>query len=289
MQCDVPIGVFASLLCSSWSDMSLKAAWDFLNGGFVAGIAGAFFGAMAAARIAERSKLRDELTKEIRSANAAMSMSFTICNAFLALKRQHVRDVWAAYVEEKRRITASLFRSGFGVSRGQAIRLHMDMRLLNAPSVPIDSLQKFALEGAGVAGRAAHTVAQIAQSVNDLHKLMEHRNSLLVKFKVWREANDPDLVARYMGFPLHGGDTDTEYPDTLEGIARTVDDLIFFSKSLCQDLRVHALAKQNIFKLSNLKDPPAVSDVDFAKAKAGGLLPKDSNYPDWETAFPAAR
>src|ERR1700761_3778509 len=72
-------------------------------------LAGAFGGAWAAQRIAESSKLRDELVKEIRNTNAAASILYGIANAHLGLKKQFVKALYDNYRDEQTR--HSLFQA----------------------------------------------------------------------------------------------------------------------------------------------------------------------------------
>ena len=75
-----------------------------LNSNFTAALAGAFAGAMAAQRIGDRSKQRDILLREIRSTNAAIVVSLTICNAGLALKKQFIKDIHETYTTKKKEL-----------------------------------------------------------------------------------------------------------------------------------------------------------------------------------------
>jgi bifunctional pyridoxal-dependent enzyme with beta-cystathionase and maltose regulon repressor activities len=67
----------------------------FFNSNFitslVGALAGAGAGALAAQHIVERSKLRDELLREMRNTNAAIALAFSVTNTFLALKHQHIK------------------------------------------------------------------------------------------------------------------------------------------------------------------------------------------------------
>src|SRR5689334_19372520 len=69
---------------------------------FIVAGTGAFAGAYGAQIITERSKLREELTKEIRNTNAAISISFGICNFLLSMKHQHVKDLKEKYDAQRK-------------------------------------------------------------------------------------------------------------------------------------------------------------------------------------------
>ena len=82
----------------AWLEAALNSAFSIaLVGGFV----GAVGGALGAQHIAERAKRREDLLKELRNTNAATIVSFAICNAALALKKQHVRPMHEQFAKEK--------------------------------------------------------------------------------------------------------------------------------------------------------------------------------------------
>ncbi len=72
----------------------LSSVWLFLNSQFaltlIGTISAAFAGAYGAHWIIERNKRREEWQRELRITNAAIMVSFEICNSFLSLKIQRV-------------------------------------------------------------------------------------------------------------------------------------------------------------------------------------------------------
>ena len=73
----------------SWLDkFNLDVISNSLNSQFasslIGALAGAFAGAWAAKKIADRGKLQEQLLAQIRNTNAAIIVSFSICNTALA-------------------------------------------------------------------------------------------------------------------------------------------------------------------------------------------------------------
>ena len=70
---------------------------DFLNSTFFLTLTGtfiaAFAGAYGAQYIIEKIKKKENLIKEIRNTNAALTTAFSICNTSLSLKKQHVKSL----------------------------------------------------------------------------------------------------------------------------------------------------------------------------------------------------
>ena len=83
----------------------LSSVWLFLNSQFALTLIGTLFAAFAGAYgahwIIERNKRRDEWLRELRITNAAIMVSFEICNSFLSLKGQQVRDLGFQYNRDK--------------------------------------------------------------------------------------------------------------------------------------------------------------------------------------------
>lgn len=64
-------------------------------------LAGAGVGAFKAQYIAARNKRHDDLLKEVRAANAACTMAFSITDSFITIKRDIVRPLIEKFTKEK--------------------------------------------------------------------------------------------------------------------------------------------------------------------------------------------
>ena len=89
----------------------LSSVWLFLNSQFALTLIGTFFAAFAGAygahTIIERNRRREEWQRELRITNAAIMVSFEICNSFLALKGQHVKGLGFHYNRDKNSFSRS--------------------------------------------------------------------------------------------------------------------------------------------------------------------------------------
>jgi hypothetical protein len=82
-----------------------QSSKDFFNSNFFTAIAGAcagaFAGAIAAQRIVERGKERGEILTEIRNTSAATVVALSLCNTFLAIKKQQVKRLKELFDAQK--------------------------------------------------------------------------------------------------------------------------------------------------------------------------------------------
>jgi hypothetical protein len=113
--------------------------------------------------------------------------------------------------------------------------------------------------------------------------VITRRNELIESYKTSALPVNK-LLALYFGFPM-SGQTNQEYPDTIEAIYRQADDGIFFSSQLCAELSEHADQLSTAFKKRFGKGAPRVTKPDFAKAKDAELMPNDADYADWINMF----
>lgn len=281
----------------AWSALSPWMTWDsvkaFSNSAFttslIGALSGAFAGAAAAQRVAERSKLRDELTKEIRNTNAAITLAFSAVNGVLAIKKQHVRELKATYDAECARHADYVAKRSVGLIQGNApYELNADFRSMPLMSPPVETVQEIVFGRLSASGRPLSAVAALAEAIKSLNTAITKRNELIDLFKHHRFPPGADLPALYLGIPYAEGQRNQEYGDTVTAIALHTDDAIFFGHLLCRDLREHGLkvVERNKATLKGL--PLRVTDVDFKLAREGNLLPAESNYPTWFTAFQPA-
>lgn len=265
------------------------AGWHFLNSNiviaFVGGFTGAIGGALGAQRIVERSRKREERLKELRYTNAAIMVAHTICNAALAIKKQHVRPMREAF--QKLREDLEAFKKKWHANQiapDVEFRLQMDMRTYPAPILPVETLKHVVFQELSAVGRPLALVAVIEQSLIGLESAIAKRDQLIQKFASG-EIPEKNHMHYYFGLPLPGGHLNQEYPDLVEAIYSYTDDLAFFSYQLCNDLMKHGANVREALTKKPTKRLPNVSEADFSGPLMSGLLPPDSHYGEWVNAF----
>ncbi|RFC35612.1 MAG: hypothetical protein DID92_2727743994 [Candidatus Nitrotoga sp. SPKER] len=253
----------------------------FFNSVFFTSIAGAFAGAYGAQRIAERSKYREQMLKEMRDTNAAIMIAFGICNSLLSVKKQHVKSLKEDFDFQKAALLEHHKKVNIGqISRDEIFDFRTDLMTLSLPPLPVDILQGQLFEKLSLVGRPLSLATTLSQSVHSLNASLEKRNQLIDVYK----ASGGVTPVLYFGLP-HNNQTDANYPSVIDAIFKQADDIIFFSQLLCKDLSEHGnqLAKQ--FKTKFGKGAPKISEPDFSKAEELGLMPNISSYADWLTMF----
>lgn len=265
------------------------AGWQFLNSNIaiavIGGFAGAIGGALGAQRIVERSRKREERLKELRYTNAAIMVAHTICNAALALKKQHVQPMREAFLKSRAELDAfKEKRTAKQIAPDIEFRLQMDLRTYPAPILPIETLKHVVFQELSAVGRPLALVAVIEQSLIGLTSAIAKRDQLIQKFASG-EFPENRHAHYYFGLPFPEGHVNQEYPDTAEAIYSYIDDLAFFGYQLCNDLMKHGAKVREALTKKPSKQLPNVSEVDFSGPKKSGLLPPESQYGDWVNAF----
>lgn len=267
-----------------------SALWNGLNGfgnsAFITSLAGAFAGAYGAQRIALKSKIRDEVIKEIKEANSGIMLALTITNLGVALKKQHVRRLKNSYDEDLRRAADHTegLRSG-SIDRTTQLSLTMDFAFLQKISPPIKYLEEIVLGKLSTAGRFVATVTALGDAITNLNEALQKRNDLIADYKAKRFPDGARIHHLYLGWKYDGENVNNEYGNTLDAIDLYLNDVIFFGKILCEELQRHA----TLIVASNKKHlrgaPSDVMNVDFDEARDQGLIPDDDEYRDWTSGF----
>lgn len=267
----------------------ISGAWKVVNSSFViafvGGLTGAFGGALGAQRIVERNRNREELLRELRNTNAAIMVSFTISNAALALKKQHIQPMYESFTKEKENLRKFQKEASSQQPQGRRqYRLTADFRSFPAPITPIETLQELLFHKISAHGRPLALAAVLEQSLIGLKDAINKRDSLAQKFGNGEIPSE--LVAQYyLGLHLPNGDINQEYPDLVEVIHSYCDDIIFFSTLLCTDLVEHGERTHKEFTKKFGKRAPNVSTADFSSPRKSGLIPSESQYTDWLNGF----
>jgi hypothetical protein len=266
----------------------LNSVWGFLNSAiviaFVGGLTGALGGALGAQHIIERAARRAELLRELRNTNAATMAGFSIVNAALALKNQHVQPMFEKFHADKAALAKfETDRAAGQLPPGTQFPVVADLRSFPAPIVPLETLKTLVFEKISAQGRGLALVSVIEQSLVGLHNAIGHRDAMCGRFQSGAIPNQ-QIPYYYFGRPLPEG-TNQEYPDLVESIHEYVDDLAFFAALLCEDLNSHAEAVRKTFSDKFRKEAPNAAAADFSGPRKSGLLPPEKNYADWLKAF----
>ena len=276
-----------------WTCIIEFASWEavknFVNSEFtialIGSCAGAFAGAVAAQRINERNKRRDELLQELRNTNAGIAIALGICNSFLAINKQYIIDL-KKFDCQKDELISFLQRQETGeVSRDSVFNFMADLRTLQFQSFPNDILRTIVFERLSLTGKPLNLIEVIVQTTQCLNESIRYRNNLLENYKVRFANENKEFIYLYFGLPYANNRVNRDYSDLINAIYNQTNDGIFFSQLLCRDLHKHGNQLMEEFRKKFKKDVPSVSEVDFRTVIAEGLMPNEKDYDDWTKAF----
>jgi hypothetical protein len=269
--------------------LDAEAIGKFFNSNFitslVGALAGAGAGALAAQRIVERGKHRDELLHEMRNTNAAIALAFSVANTFLALKNQHVKALKENFDRQKAELEDFMGkRKARTIPHDDPFSFQADLQTLVPQVVPIDTLKQLVFERLSLTGRALSLVTAIMQVTQSIEESLNKRNDLIQLYRRF-EATPEKLAPLYFGLQNEYGHVDLSYPAVVDAIYSSNDDGIFFSQLLCKDLNEHGNKLSEEFKIKFKDKPPAINEVRFDTEKAKTLIPTQDNYADWLSCF----
>ena len=264
----------------------LSSVWFFLNSQFALTIFGTIFAAFAGAYdahwIIERNNRRKEWERELRITNAAIMVSFEICNSFLSLKKQHVKDLGVQYKHVKNSyVEFQNDRRNGQISPDKTFGFSADLGSMNPMTMPDEILIKQVFEQIYADARVYHLTNTLIRTVESINQSIIQRNELIDTWKKSPETLGNNITRFYLGLPDAHGHVDRSYPNSIEAICSLTEDCIFFSQLLCTDLVDHGERLQK--RLG--KRAPELNRPHFSKAIEEGLMPGPENYEDFTKAF----
>jgi hypothetical protein len=273
--------------------VALSVVWQWIvqvgphlfESGLVA-LAGAYFGAKTAQGTAARNKFRDDITKEIRDTNAAISLAFVVCNSGMQVKRQHLLPLNFDFECRRKGLLEHLHKCKTGEIPGDApYDLKIGLLGLPVPSIASDTLRSHVLDRLSVVDRPLNLAVSASESSAALVQALINHNALIKEFREAGGAENKDFIARYFGLP-GTQETDEVYKNTLEAMELHVNSLIYFTHMLCGDLKEHGetlLVKYR--KRVKSKSVQRITEIDFSKAHADKLIPPDEQFASYVSAF----
>jgi hypothetical protein len=271
----------------SWHDALAKAV-PFAESNFitalVGSLSGAFGGAWAAQRIAERTNLRQELVKEIRNTNAASSMLYGIANAHLGLKSQHIKSLHDKFREEETNLDLFLKAKEAGtVPPQQVFQFNADLQTLKPQLSPTEQIQRLMFDEISITGAVLVVLPILMATMQSLNETLLDRNRLVEEWK----ANQPrDFPRVYFGLE-QDGIIDQRYRMLVEAIYNHTDDVIAFSTMIGDALYTHAIAQRQKLRGRFRIDGQAITKIDFSRFK--DFIPPAKEYENFAAMFEATQ
>lgn len=245
----------------------------------IGALAGAWLGAWAAQKIAKNEKTRDESTKELRSVNSGIVLSYSISNTAMCLMKQHVRRLVENY-----KIDIAKFEAQKKLPPPQIINITPIFFHLGAVTTPIASLQKIVLEQLASNGAAINTVTTLADSIDNLNSSIILHNKLIDAYTRSEFPTGFKLEHLYLGIPA-GGKVNNIYRDTLMSLHQHTQDVAFFALKLCDDLTEHGISMLPKHKKTTGNGNADITEIDISECILEGLVPQHEAYESWLRGF----
>ena len=278
-------GDFWTAFFENLSALSKLALTSNVLTSLMSSLAGAFAGAWTAKRIAESSKLREELLKEIRNTNAAVAMLYGIANAHLGMKRQHIKRLRDTYDEERKNLNLFLDAKKAGrVPPQQVYEFQADMMTLKPTYSPMEKIQELIFDKISSQGAVLFTAPTLFAAYQSLNESLIERNEIITE---WKTHPPKDLVAVYFGLP-QGRTVDVRYQNIVDAIYLQTDDVIAFSKMIADELIKHAISQKEIFERKFRATGPEVSKFQISDA-LDDLLPLASECEGFAKNFKTSK
>jgi hypothetical protein len=268
---------FTHWILQSWA--------EFLKGNPFATFISAALGAFGGAWATSRRETKRAIVAELNSVNAARMLSFAICNTFLSMKKQHIRNLKAEYDAERSAFLRAQVSARHGAAQGHPVTIEFraNFRTLSPPRLPLATLERQIFDKTPITGRGLAAASQLVSVVDALEKAIEYRNSIA------REAFESRMppgqkAMMYFGLKDASGVSDERIKTNIDGLSNYTDDCIWFSKLLAADLLTYGKALRRRFVLRFRRLPKLAAD-DWTRAESEGLVPPDSQYIDWLKGF----
>ncbi|WP_227270532.1 hypothetical protein [Roseobacter weihaiensis] len=257
-----------------WFELITKA----LNSSFGTALAGAFFGAVAANYFAIRTESRQALTERLLAGNAATSFSIAIFQHALGFKDQMYEVLVEDYFRDRERYMN--FVDAKLQSPTEEVNFVVQYNFGSVPAFRTDAdrISELIALKAGAAQKVLMAASTLQQVVDSLARCISARNEQLALLSQQKDSmNDDEFARAYFGVEDSEGNIDVRLFEAVKGLQHQLDDTIFFSKYIAQNLAIQneALA----MKIGKSSPPP--TKLIFDQERVAQLLPDEMEYPDW--------
>lgn len=251
------------------SPKAIKVLTKFLNSSFFASFFGAVAGAVSIFTIDWFRKQRSLLA----DINTSIGVLTSLLNTLFNIKEQHVLPMVTHYMENVKRYKEAKIKSSENSQKeSQPIEILMYMQKFHCPELhfelPLDRVFSKSYKKPQVVPLLMHTkrsVGNVEQMIKIWNELTDHMKDLPESEKslaYFGEHTAPDMI-------------DTNFPDTVSNVAKSVDDGLFFINQSIRSLT--ALGKKSLPPWLNEK----IIRSEITNEKSKFMLPPDNYLPGW--------
>lgn len=247
----------------------------------VGALAGAYAGAWAAQRIAAKNKLQEELLREIRSTNSALLLGQAIFNVGLSIKVHGALPLKTAYEEEVKILKEN------PEDFIEKLKGPLNLEKITCATMPISALYPLVLTEISSSVGAVRALLHLKIAIDSHLEALANRNGIIDLFINKTFPKGLRFEDMYFGEPCDGI-THRGYPDSIRDIYTTADDIIFFSKKLCESLHLHAMELRGRYRRLS-KNKVTISKLVIDPNIDPSLIPGDESYSKWAAGHQPTR
>jgi hypothetical protein len=236
-----------------------------LNSAFLSAVfgslAGAYFGAAAAQKLAARKQDKDALLKHINSTNSAIVLSSTTLDLFLVMKKEQIYGM----IQHHKQMQQMCEQAIAIARRGQPmpeVLFEMNLQTTALIDSPVLTLRTHIFENLQVTRpRILRLQLGLEHAVQGFHYAQTKLNEWIANYS---KAPPPahQLPHILFGYPYEDGGSDNTYPTMLEAIQNYSNDSIFYAHLLTLDLQRHGKELQHQYvKRFGLPTPGVQAEV----------------------------
>jgi len=262
---------------ASWGLEAAQNAWSQIPE-IARTLLSAAIGVVFGAWVASRAQTKRAIVAELHALRADHALCFSIASKALAIKKQHIRPLKAAF-DDAFAAHAEYVANPLGV-----FTLHIDLRTISQTEFPASALEKTLLDKCFLGGEGIATLVAVMDGVHDLKASLTLRNELVDDFRKNTPTTHEQKLARYFGIAA-GDQRDERFRDNVIALFAQVDDCIFFARKLSD----HTLASENKLRKKHRwkywLPGRTLKPARWTLAEQEGLLPQDADYANWTRGF----
>lgn len=244
-------------------------------------LAGAFAGAWAAQRIAAKNKLQEEMLKEIRSTNSAILLGQAVFNVGFGSKLGGSLPLKTAYDEE-----VQIFKEN-PADFPNILKRQVNLAKITCASTPISELYSLILTEVSSSTGAVRALLHLKMAIDGHLEAHAHRNGLIDIFERKTIPEGLTFADMYFG-ETRDGVAHRAYADSIRDIYQTADDMLFYSKKMCDYLHQHAIELRKRYKKVS-RNKVTVARLIISSDIDPSLIPGDESYAAWLTGYQPAQ